>query len=150
MLTRRRLLQLALVPLPVSLALGSPATVRAWSPAPAGPLPVPADALAGCVNSWRLDLAPLMWSGELVAGCEGWARHLASEGMKRPDGSWRHSLPWLGRECIAAHQADWSEAFTAWTKSDSHLDTLRHDQAWRVAMAGYSDGTGHYWVLRVD
>lgn len=148
MITRRRLL--AFAPLPLALLAGAaPAIVHAYDPLPPGPLPVPGDALAGCVNAYRRDLALLTWDEALVAGCAEWARHLAAKGMYRPDGSLRHSLPWLGSECIAKHQVEWAEAFVAWKNSPDHLPILRHPGARRVAMAGYSDGDAHYWVLRV-
>lgn len=119
-------------------------------------LPVPGPDLAGCVNAWREpDYAPVVWDDHLVPGCLAWAERLArryTEGEDRPT----HDPAWIGRECWAAGQRDWVEAFTAWTRSADHLPILRLPRAARVGMAGVMvPGTARYyerwfWVLRME
>jgi hypothetical protein len=140
-----------------SIALLRPRLVRA-APLTPGPLAAPGADLAGCANSWRApDLPDLTWDDALVPGCLDWAQHQIRLFVANPRTfKYKHSPAWDGRECIYGGEADWSEAFTAWTKSPPHLDTLRHARVSRVGMAGYfvqgnacCHGNRAFWVLRV-
>lgn len=149
MISRRRLLALAVAPLPAALAAGAaPVLAR---PQAFDPLPVDTAAVVGCVNSWRLDLAPLAWDEALSVEAAAWARHIADAGIRRPDGTFRHDPEHYGWECIAAGQVTWAEAINAWIVSPSHLPILRRGDAARVGMAGCVNRAGRpHWCLRVS
>lgn len=136
-MNRRRFLATGLALLPASLAYGAPATpVR---------LPVPGDALAGALLSYREGLPVVHWSQELAEGCAGWAQHLAT--LPEP----RHSLAWPAQECYGVNQRDWVEALHAWRDSPDHLPVLQHTRAVAVGMAGVQRADGWlFWVLRVQ
>lgn len=141
-MNRRTFLATGLALLPATLAYGgSPEPIR---------LPVPGDALAGCLLPYREALPTVYWDQAIAEGCAGWAAHLADAGFTNPDGTPRHSLAWPAQECIAAGQQDWVEALHAWIASPAHLAVLQHTRATRVGMAGVRRTDGRpFWVLRV-
>ncbi len=148
MISRRRLLALAFAPLPAALVAGAvPALAQSKA---FDPLPVDAAAVVGCVNSWRLDVAQLVWDGTLTAEAAAWARHMADMGIRLPNGSLRHDPAHYGWECIGAGQPNWAHIMNLWIESPSHLPILRRSDSRRVGMAGCVSRSGWpHWCLRV-